>query len=101
VRSGVHGRHGVDERHTRTAGGPRGQPAEPLDGVSGAFRFSRTVASSTSIERRSGTGKGTERSPCSAPEAVGVRPADPPGSGSPADRRYSQGTSLGEIESAM
>lgn len=35
----------------KNSGGRRGQPTEPLDGVSGAVRFSRTVASSTSIAR--------------------------------------------------
>ena len=49
---------GGRENQTRSRCGPR---AGPLIGVRGAFRLSRTVASSTSIERAVGEGKGDIR----------------------------------------
>ncbi len=46
------------------AGGRRGQPTGPHDGVSGRFRLSRTVAFSTSIERKTRSGKAADHEAC-------------------------------------
>ncbi len=58
----VHGLAGVAGGHRILAGGRRGQPTVPPNGVSGAFRLNGTVASWTSIERTTWKSKaGRER----------------------------------------
>ena len=73
----AHGRLGADERHNQPAGGRSGQPTELLDGVSGAVRFSRTVASSPSIQRTSATGKAGIRGWLMGPRDESVKSARP------------------------
>ena len=68
-----HGRLDDDGRQDRMVGGLGGHPTGPLDGVSGAFRLSRRVASATSIERTTRAGKARLTKSAS----IGLAPACP------------------------